>query len=94
MLDLPPVILFTGTPEARATTEFTDIDADWGAGFVRSSQHFVDSVLAGTTAAMTATEATKVLQLCFAVYEAGATHAPVDPRTVTGSFSPPGWGEW
>jgi hypothetical protein len=43
---------------------------------------------------MTASEATDVLRLCFAVYEAGQTRAPVDPRLVTGSVSPPGWGEW
>ena len=48
MLDLAPVMLFTGTPHERKTTEFTDLDADWGAGFVRSSQHFVDALLAGT----------------------------------------------
>jgi predicted dehydrogenase len=94
MLDLAPVMLFTGTPQERTTTEFTEIDADWGAGFVRSSQHFVSSLLEGTPAAMTAAEATEVLRLCFAVYEAGATRAPVDPRTITGVVSPPGWGEW
>ena len=47
MLDLAPVMLFTGTPHERKTTEFTDLDADWGAGFVRSSQHFVDALLHG-----------------------------------------------
>ena len=61
---------------------------------MRSSQHFVDSLLNGTPAAMTAGEATDVLRLCFAVYEAGKTRAPVDPRTMTGSVSPPGWGDW
>ena len=81
MLDLAPVMLFTGTAHEIKTTEFTDIDADWGAGFVRSSQHFVDSLLHGTAAAMTAAEATDVLRLCFAVYEAGATrHAGRSPR--------------
>ena len=43
---------------------------------------------------MTASEATAVLRLCFAVYEAGQTRSAVDPRTVTGTVSPPGWGEW
>jgi predicted dehydrogenase len=94
MLDLAPVMLFTGTPQERKTTEFTDIDADWGAGFVRSSQHFVSALIEGTSAAMSAAEATDVLRLCFAVYEAGATRTPVDPRTITGTVSPPGWGDW
>jgi predicted dehydrogenase len=94
MLDLAPVVLFTGTEEECKTTEFTEIDADWGAGFVRSSRHFVNALMEGTPAAMTAAEATDVLRLCFAVYQAGETRAPVDPRQVTGTVSPSGWGEW
>jgi predicted dehydrogenase len=94
MLDLPPVMLFTGTETERKTTEFTEIDADWGAGFVRSSQHFVDALLRGAPAAMTAEEATAVLKLCFAVYQAAETRGPVDPRTITGTVTPSGWGEW
>ena len=43
---------------------------------------------------MTGAEATDVLRLCFAVYEAGATRLPVDPRGITGTVSPPGWGDW
>ncbi len=94
MLDLAPVMLFTGTAAERKTTEFTEIDADWGAGFVRSSQHFVDALLRGTPAAMTAGEATDVLKLCFGVYQAAETRQPVDPRTITGMVTPSGWGEW
>jgi predicted dehydrogenase len=87
-------MLFTGTAQEIKTTEFTDLDADWGAGFSRSSQHFIDALVRGTAAAMTGAQATAVLRLCFAVYEAGATRLPVDPRDVTGTVSPPGWGEW
>jgi predicted dehydrogenase len=94
MLDLAPVMLFTGTPEGRATTEFTELDADWGAGFIRSSQHFVDSLINGTPADMSPESAVKVLQLCFAVYQASETGSSVDPRTMTGSVTPSGWGEW
>ena len=79
MLDLAPVMLFTGTAHELKTTEFTDMDADWGAGFVRSSQHFVDALVHGTPATMTAGEATDVLRLCFAVYEAGQRRAPRRP---------------
>jgi predicted dehydrogenase len=94
MLDLAPVMLFTGTKDGCKTTEFTDVDADWGGGFARSSQHFVDSLVHGTTAAMTVEEAMEVLQLCFAVYRAAQLNAPVDPRTISGTVSPIGWGEW
>jgi predicted dehydrogenase len=94
MLDLPPVMLFTGTAEERATKEFTDLDADWGAGFIRSSQHFVNSLIEGTPADMSPESATKVLQLCFAVYQASEIGASVDPRTITGSVTPTGWADW
>ena len=95
MLDLAPVMLFTGTPAERKTTEFTDLDADWGTGFVRSSQHFIDALLDGKqAAAMTAGEATDVLRLCFGVYQAAESRSPVDPRTITGTVSPEGWGDW
>jgi predicted dehydrogenase len=94
MLDLAPVMLFTGSPTELKTTEFTDLDADWGAGFVRSSQHFVSSLLDGTTPDMPPEMAIKVLQLCFAVYQASEIGTSVDPRTITGSVTPSGWGEW
>jgi predicted dehydrogenase len=94
MLDLPPVMLFTGNEHGRNTTEFRDVDADWGAGFVRSAEHFVDSLVNGTPADMSPAYAAKVLQLCFAVYRASEIGAPVDPRTMTGSVTPSGWADW
>ena len=94
MLDLAPVVLYQGKDNDRTFTDFGDVDADWGAGFRRSSAHFVDALLSGTEPALSAAEAAKVLQLCFAVYEASDTRQPVDPRTITGSVTPAGWGEW
>ena len=79
MLDLPPVMLFTGNEHERKTTEFRDVDADWGAGFVRSSQHFVDSLVNGTPADMSPESAAKVLQLCFAVYQGLRDRRPRRP---------------
>jgi hypothetical protein len=87
-------MLFTGNAQERKTTEFRDMDADWGAGFIRSSQHFVDALVNGTSADMAPEAAAKVLQLCFAVYRASEIGGPVDPRTMTGSVTPTGWGEW
>jgi predicted dehydrogenase len=91
MLDLAPVVLYRGRDNDIAVTEFADVDADWATGFARSSAHFVDSLLAGTPAAMTAAQAAKVLQLCFAVYAASERRRPVDPRSITGSITPDGW---
>ncbi len=94
MLDLPPVVLYRGDRHDPRTTTFPDLDSDWGSGFQRSSAHFVDSLLAGTTPDMTPEDAVRVLQLCFAVYEAGNTRRRVDPRSVSGSVVPAGWAEW
>jgi hypothetical protein len=89
MLDLAPVVLYGSD---GTTTEFRDIDADWGSGFVRSSAHFVDALLEGRLDPdMTGDDATAVLQLCFAVYEASNTRLPVEPASITGSASPPWW---
>jgi myo-inositol 2-dehydrogenase/D-chiro-inositol 1-dehydrogenase len=94
MLDLAPVMLFTGTEKEIKTTEFKDVDADWGAGFTRSAQHFISSLIDGTPADMSPESAIKVLQLCFAVYQASEIGTSVDPRTITGSVSPTGWANW
>ncbi|MFZ0667184.1 MAG: Gfo/Idh/MocA family oxidoreductase, partial [Acidimicrobiales bacterium] len=84
MLDLPPVLLYQGTEGDYGTKEIRDVDSDWGAGFKRSSAHFVDSLIAGTPAQMTVESAIKVLQLCFAIYQAGLERRPIDPSTITG----------
>jgi predicted dehydrogenase len=94
MLDLAPVMVYRGDEDEYSMTGYSDMDADWGTGFKRSSVHFIDSLLAGTQADMTADQAAKVLQLCFAVYQAGNTRGPVDPRTITGSVTPTGWADW
>ena len=41
-----------------------------------------------------ALSAAKVLQLCFAVYQASEIGGPVDPRTMTGPVTPTGWADW
>ena len=43
---------------------------------------------------MSGARAIEVLQLCFAVYQASDSRAPVDPRTISGSVTPAGWAEW
>lgn len=87
LLDLAPVMLYRD----RKMTGFTDLDADWGTGFRRASEHFVDALLAGTTPTMTPADAVRVLQLCFAVYQAADEGRPVDPRTIDHQVIPRGW---
>ena len=94
MLDLAPVVLYQGRDNKITTTEFHDMDASFLAGFKRSSAHFVDALLEGGSAAMTAGEAAKVLQLCFAVYEASESRTPVDPRKVEDKYQPADWAVW
>ena len=94
MLDLPPLMLYRGAQDEQTMTGFDGLDADWGAGFTRSSAHFVDALVDGTEPDLTGEEAVKVLQLCFAVYEAGNTGGKVDPRTMDASVTPDGWAEW
>jgi predicted dehydrogenase len=94
LLDLAPVVLYQGKDNNRTMTEITDVDTDWGSGFERSSAHFVDALRNGTPAEMSVADAVKVLQLCFAVYQASDTRQPVDPRTITGSVTPSGWADW
>jgi predicted dehydrogenase len=91
MLDLPAVVLYDGAKGKQSTTTFSTVDADWGTGFRRASTHFIDALVDGTPPEMSAAEAIKALQLCFAVYEAGNTHLAVDPRTITEAVVPDGW---
>ncbi len=91
MLDLAPVVLYDGKQGECRTIEMRDVDSDWGSGFKRSSAHFVDSLVAGTPAAMSIDDAIKVLQLCFAVYKSADERMPVDPATITGFVVPSGW---
>jgi hypothetical protein len=42
-------------------------------------------------AQLSAHDAVKALQLCFAVYQAGNTRQPVDPRGISGAVIPEGW---
>ncbi len=88
MLDLPPLVLYRGD---GTTSSWADLDADWGTGFRDSAAHFVDSLLADTQPDMSGETAVKVLQLCFAVYQASRERRPVDPATIETSVSPPWW---
>lgn len=91
MLDLSPVVLYQGQRDQMRTTTFDEVESRWNTGFDRSAAHFVDALVDGIPAEMTAEEAAKALQLCFAVYQAGNTGAAVDPRAITDLVVPHGW---
>lgn len=79
--------------EPTVSTDLEAVLADPGidAAEVLTSSHSVDALVEGVRPEMSATEATKALQLCFAVHQANNTREPVDPRTVDGTVSPDGW---
>jgi predicted dehydrogenase len=86
--DLPSVMLY----EADGTRQsFAGLDDSYMRSFTDMSANFVDSLLDGTPPSLSGELATRVLQLCFAVYEASNTRAPVDPRTIDTNVSPPWW---
>jgi predicted dehydrogenase len=88
MLDLPPIMLYDS--QGRTTT-FAEVDASWVNSFKHSAAHFVDALVDGRQPEMDGRTAIKVLQLCFAVYQASIDRGPVDPATIDGSVSPPWW---
>jgi predicted dehydrogenase len=91
MLDLSPVVLYQGREHDQTTTTFSEVPSAWDLGFDRSASHFVDALVDGVPAEMSAEEAIKAMQLCFAVYQAGNTGGPVDPRTIADQVVPDGW---
>ena len=95
MLDLPPVMLFTGTANEIKTTEYTDIDADWGSGFARSSQHFVDSLVTRHRGRHDRGRGHRRPAALLRRLRGGGDPAPRSTRArMTGTVSPPGWGDW
>jgi predicted dehydrogenase len=88
MLDLPPLLWHRAD---GTTVGFSNLDADWGTGFRLASRTFIDALLEGSQPEMSGGRAIEVLQLCFAVYQASTTRAPVDPASIEGAVSPPWW---
>ena len=77
MLDLPPVMLHTGSE----TTSF-QVPMDWIEGFNGAAKNFIDSIMSGEQPMMDVHFAKKVLQAALAVYQSSETNMPVDPSTV------------
>ena len=88
MLDMAPLVWHRAD---GSTVTYSNLDADWAAGFRMSSKAFVDALVDGTSPEMSGPLAIEVLQLCFAVYRASTDRAPVDPSAIDGSVSPPWW---
>jgi predicted dehydrogenase len=77
MLDLPSVMVIRGTE----TTSY-QVPSDWRLGFDGAAADFVDGVLDGRQPAQDIAEATRMLRVPLAIYEAAQTGRAVAPESV------------
>lgn len=63
LLDKPPVVMYRD----GVTTEFSNLDSDWGTSFVNGVRDFVNAVIEGKQADLTGEEGKRVHQFCRAI---------------------------
>ena len=63
LLDRPPVVMYRD----GVTTEFSDLDTDWGTSFVNGVHDFANSVIQGRQACLTGEEGKRVHKFCRAI---------------------------
>ena len=77
LLDMPPVMLLTGTE----TTSF-QMEMKWSTSFDGSAKNFIDCIISDRQPDIDAHFAKRVLQAALAVYRASETKREVDPNTI------------
>jgi predicted dehydrogenase len=77
MLDLPPVMVLRGTE----TTSY-QVPTDWRLGFDGAAADFVDGLLTGRQPRQDVAEATRMLRVPLAIYEASRTGRAVAPESI------------
>ena len=78
LLDRPPLVMYRD----GITTEFSDIDADWGTSFVDGINEWVAGTADGRELHLTGEEGKKVVQLCRAVELSAAEGREVRPDEI------------
>jgi predicted dehydrogenase len=78
MLDMPPVMVVRGTE-----TLSYQVPTDWRLGFDGAAADFVDGVLEGRQPQQDVHEATRMLRIPLAIYEAARTRRAVAPDSLT-----------
>jgi len=63
LLDRPPVVMYRD----GVTTEFSNMETDWGASFVSGVRDFMNAVIEGRQADLTGEEGKRVHQFCRAI---------------------------
>ena len=79
LLDRPPLVMYRD----GITTEFSEIDSDWGTSFVNGVNDFIAGIKNSRNVHLTPEEGKKVVQLCQAVERSAATGQEVRPDTIT-----------
>jgi predicted dehydrogenase len=79
LLDRPPVVMYRD----GVTTEFSDMETDWGASFVAGMHDFADAVIRGRQPALTGEEGKLTLQVCRAVQLSAKEGREVRPAEIT-----------
>jgi predicted dehydrogenase len=79
LLDRPPVVMYRD----GVTTEFSDMETDWGASFVAGMHDFADAVIRGRQPALTGEEGRLTLQVCRAVQLSAQEGREVRPIEIT-----------
>lgn len=77
LLDLPPVILFTGTE-----TKGIQVPMDWMDGFTGAANAFVQAIITGEQPMMDVDFSKRVLQSILAAYKSAEIGAQVSPSTI------------
>ena len=60
LLDAPPVVVYRD----GVTTNYSDMETDWSASFIAGCNEFVDCIVEGRQARLTAEEGKKIVQMC------------------------------
>ena len=78
LLDRPPVVMYRD----GVTTEFSDMETDWGASFVAGVHDFTDAIIRGRQPGMTAEEGRVVIQICRAAQLSAKEGREVRPEEI------------
>ncbi|MCX5734866.1 MAG: Gfo/Idh/MocA family oxidoreductase [candidate division NC10 bacterium] len=78
LLDRPPVVMYRD----GVTTEFSDMEADWGASFVAGVHDFTDAIVQGRQPALTGEEGRGVIQFCQAAQLSAKEGREVRPEEI------------
>lgn len=78
LIDSPPLVMYRN----GETTEFTDIDSDWGSSFIHGINDFGLAIIEKRTSTLTGEEGKDVLQFCRALQISAKENRDVDPKEI------------